>query len=245
VVPVINGWFAIASLPLAPGNNGFTVTATTLTGLTSTAVTSVGKSGGNDLPISIQVTSPLSTGFAPFSVSYTYTIGTLLSNATVKSIAIDLDGDGTPDFSGTSLSGAPTSFTFNAPGLYTPTLTVVDSNNVTYTADTQIVVQDYVQTRGMLCDVYGYLKDRLNEGDAAGAVLAYQASVQSAYSSLFTDPGANLPSMVPMLGIIANGFIGQGYAEMTIVRDNANQTRNGYPLRMTQGTDGVWRIGEM
>ena len=48
-----------------------------------------------------------------------------------------------------------------------------------------------------------------------------------------------------MLGVIGNGTIGQGYAEMTLIRDNADQTRSGFPLRMTQGSDGVWRISEM
>lgn len=34
-------------------------------------------------------------------------------------------------------------------------------------------------------------------------------------------------------------------AEMTLVRDNADQSRNAFPLRMTRGSDGVWRIAGM
>jgi hypothetical protein len=37
----------------------------------------------------------------------------------------------------------------------------------------------------------------------------------------------------------------QGYADMTLMRDNADKTRSGFPLRMTQGSDEVWRISEM
>ncbi|MDR3388718.1 MAG: hypothetical protein P4L92_16850 [Rudaea sp.] len=243
-VPVVHGVFAIAGLPLVAGGNGFTATATTLLGLTSTSIQNLTAYNVQPSPISIS-TASTTAGFAPLTVQFNYAIGTLTNNATITSVTIDLDGDGVPEFTGTSLSGAPASFTYVAPGMYAPTLTVVDSNNKTYVADTRVFAQDLVQQRGMLCDVYGYLKDRLNQADVAGAALAYQPLVQSQYLSLFTDIGANMPSIVPMLGVIANGFVAPGYAEMTLVRDNTDQSRSGFPLRITQGSDGVWRIAEM
>jgi hypothetical protein len=50
---------------------------------------------------------------------------------------------------------------------------------------------------------------------------------------------------VPALGTIANGVVAQGYADLTLVRDDSDQTRNGFPLRLGKGPDGVWRIAEM
>ena len=102
-----------------------------------------------------------------------------------------------------------------------------------------------VKQRAMLCDVYGYLKDRLNQADAAGAALAFQPSVRDQYESFFTSVGPNMPSIVPALGVIANGIIDVGYAQLIVVRDEANQTHKGFSLKMTRDADGVWRIGAM
>lgn len=97
----------------------------------------------------------------------------------------------------------------------------------------------------MLRDIYGYLKDRLNQADAAGAALAFQPSVQSEYQSFFTSIGSNMPSIVPTLGVIANGIIDSSYSQLIVVRDEANQTHTGFPLKMTRDANGVWRIGAM
>ena len=51
--------------------------------------------------------------------------------------------------------------------------------------------------------------------------------------------------MAQQLGYVANGYFEIGYCELILVRDNANQTRSGYPMRITQGADGTWRISEM
>lgn len=94
----------------------------------------------------------------------------------------------------------------------------------------------------MLCDVYGYLKKKLDEADANGAGLAYVASVRSRYLAAFTALGANMPSVATQLGTIASGFIGPEYAEILVMRDNADQTRSGYHIQMVQDAYGVWRI---
>jgi len=94
-------------------------------------------------------------------------------------------------------------------------------------------------------DVYAYLKDRLNAQDATGAAGAYQSLARSQYQSQFSFFGSNIPSLTAKLGKIANGRIAPGYADLTLVRDNADLTRSGYLLRMTLGWDGAWRISEM
>jgi len=98
----------------------------------------------------------------------------------------------------------------------------------------------------MLCDVYGYLKDRLNAQDATNAANAFQSVVKSSYQSLFFTFGSNMPTVAQSLGVVVSGLLGQGFAELFIVRDNvAQQTRAEFPMRLTQGADGVWRISEM
>jgi len=45
---------------------------------------------------------------------------------------------------------------------------------------------------------------------------------------------------------IVNGQLGVGFADVLLLRDDLiAQSRSGFPLRLTQGADGVWRISEM
>lgn len=246
VATTVNGQFLASAVPLAAGGNTLTVTATILPGATATTSETVTQGGASASPIGLSADGQTwPTGFAPAVVTFDYAIGALPNNAGVKSVAMDVNGDGIFDYTASTLASLPSSFTYSQPGMYTAAFKVVDTNNNTYLAYRTVLVRSVSAQRNMLCDVYAYLKNRLSAQDASGATNAYQASVQGPYSSLFTDPGANLPTIATMLGNIANGFFVQGYAEMTVVRDNANQTRNGFPLRMTQGPDGVWRIGEM
>lgn len=247
VAPVVNGHFAVAAVPLAPGQNGIFANATTLTGLTASTVVSLNYvSNGASTPVSITTVGETGAAFSPFIATFAYTIGSLPNGATVASVAIDLNGDGAPEYSGASLQGAPTTFRFANPGVYTPTITVVDSNNQTYVSTTRVTVRDLAVTRGIVCDVFGYLKSRLNQEDVAGAVQAFQPSVQAQYQSLLsTEDPSNLPSIAQKLGTIANGYFGLGYAELLLIRDNSDQSRSGFPLRVTLGTDGIWRVSEM
>ncbi|WP_165371392.1 hypothetical protein [Pseudolysobacter antarcticus] len=45
-----------------------------------------------------------------------------------------------------------------------------------------------------MCDIYGYLKDRLNAQDATGAGNAYQPVVRSDFTTFFTQLGTNMPA---------------------------------------------------
>jgi len=98
--------------------------------------------------------------------------------------------------------------------------------------------------------VFGYLRDRLANQDATNAGYAFHADMRSNYLSLFNQllgnpAGSNLPALAQQLGVVVNGQLGFNFADMLIVRDNADQTRSGFPLRVTVGADGVWRISEM
>lgn len=117
----------------------------------------------------------------------------------------------------------------------------VDSTGVAYLSQTSVLLQDIVEQRGVLCDTYGYLEDRLTAGDTLGASMISAGKYQSIIGLLWP----NLPAAASMLGTIADGVIRLGSAELTVVRDNDDQTRDGFPLRMTLGVDGVWRISEM
>ncbi len=242
----VNGQFLASGVPLAAGTNTLTVTATTLPGATATTSETVTQGGASSSPITFTVDSSTgSGGFAPVTITFDYAVGALPNNATVQSVAIDINGDGTYDFSATSLAALPVNFVYSRPGSYTAALKVIDTNSNTYLAYRSVLIQDLSTQRNMLCDVYAYLKDRLNAQDATGAASAYQPSISSQYQNQFSAWGTNMPSVAATLGVIGDGILGKGFAEITLIRDNSDQTRNGFPMRMTQSGDGVWRISEM
>ncbi|MGH7746654.1 MAG: hypothetical protein ACREQ5_18145, partial [Candidatus Dormibacteria bacterium] len=237
-----NGHFLVPNVPLSAGSNTLSVTATTLTGATATASGSITQSGSPS-PLVMQVNYPV--GYAPFFVSFTFAIGPLPSGKPVQAVAINFKGSGPNDFTGSSLAGAPAGYTYPQPGFYTASFSVTDTGSNTYTTYRSVVIQDIPTQRGMLCDVYGYLQDRLAHQDATNASNAFSLDHRLDYVNLFNVLGSNMPTVGQQLGVIATGQLGGTFADLLLVRDNPDQTRSGFPLRMTMGADGVWRISEM
>lgn len=236
------GNFVVPSVPLNAGANTLNVTATILPGSTATASGSITQAG-TATPISVSTSYTL--GYAPFTETFNSIIGTLAGNATISNVAIDFRGIGSNDYSGT-LAGAPTSYVYKTPGAYQAQFQFTDSNSVVYTIHRTVLVQDVAVQRGMLCDVYGYLKDRLNAQDANGAANVFQPADRTTWLNFFTALGSNMPTAAAQLGVIVNGVMSPDFVDLLLVQDNATaQTRAGFPLRMTQSGDGVWRISEM
>lgn len=238
---VVSGHFLVPNVRLNPGVNTLDIEAVTLPGGTASASGSITQSGPASV---VSMLADRATAYAPAAVSFHYAVGSLPGNATVQSVLINFRGSGANDYTG-SLSGAPSRYTYTQPGLYTAHLTVTDSNSQTYTGYRAVLIQDLAAQRGMLCDVYGYVTDRLAAQDAANAGNAYQTVVRSDYVSFFNQLAANMPATAQQLGTIVDGQLGTGFADLLLVRDNPDQTRSGFPLRLTQGADGVWRISEM
>lgn len=245
VASTVNGNF-VATIQLSPGSNVITAVATTLSGSSASSAVSITQGGISPSPVTFTIDSSTEVvGFSPRPVTFDISIGALPNGASIQSVALDANGDGVFDYTAATLGQLPTALLYEQPGTYVATLRIIDSNNNTYLATRLVLVKDRAEQRNMLCDIYAYLKDRLANQDATGASLAYQPAVQQSYLSTFISLGTGMTNASTMLGNIASGILAQGSAELIIVRDNSDQTRNGYPLRMTQGTDGVWRISEM
>ena len=236
------GKFFLPNLPLGPGQNEFAIVATTLPGDSVSAMVGVASSG-NQNPVTL--TANHDSSYDPSSFAFTVSVGALPLGATIQSIQLDMNGDGVTDYTLGALPASAVAGTFASPGVYTVTALVTDSNNATYRGAKSVAVLDFVAQRSMLADVYGYVKNRLMAQDASGAVLAYHPRGAAKYLPLFVAFGSSMPSAAGMLGTIVTGSFASGYAQLTLVRDNPDHTRNGFPLRMSQGADGVWRIDEM
>lgn len=65
-----------------------------------------------------------------------------------------------------------------------------------------------------------------------------------AFAVIASDGTRPQPNDDTRHGLVVEGFV-TWHVEMSTARDNGDQTRSGYPSRMTQGAGGEWRISEM
>jgi hypothetical protein len=192
------------------------------------------------------MTPGLKVATAPATIPFSYDTSavSVISLSMTFGIPIGQFGDG---YSGSSIvdSGAPVAVTYTQPGLYSYGMTVKDSSGQTRIDSGSILIMDPWEQRGVMRALLGYVKAKLQMGDAAGASLAFDQSVQSSYLTLFQAYGSNMPAASQILGFVANGFLSSNHGEFILIRDNADQTRSGFPFRVSRGSDGVWRISDM
>lgn len=242
VAYVDGGKFLASAVPLQAGSNTINVAATTITGNTASA--SIGLTQGSASPDAVTLSVARPESYAPFLVNFTPNVGTLPGGASVASLSIDYNGDGVDDVTNPS-PGVTLTYLATQPNLYAARLTVTDSNNVTYTAYAHYMVEDLTRQSGMLCDVYGYMKQRLNAQDSAGALTAIDPNAQDEYQALFTNNASALPAYVVNLGNIVDGYLTGNTATFIVVRQNVDQTLSGFHIEFSQSADGTWRIAGM
>ncbi|TAH45391.1 MAG: hypothetical protein EYC71_06595 [Gammaproteobacteria bacterium] len=242
VAQTANGQFLAPNVRLTPGFNTLEAIATTLPGLTATASIGLSRSGPEP---ALSLSAVQSIGMAPTLMHFNVELGTTLIGQAFQSIRIDADGDGAFDHSAGSIDQLNRTFAFGDPGLYKALIQVTTTGGDVHTASEWLLIRNMAAERGAFCDIYGYLKARLQESDAAAASRAYASGVRPDYLDSFSALGTDLPNLVPELGTIVSGFAGPSYTEMLIMRDNENQTRSGFHVHMVQDSDGVWRIAGM
>jgi len=244
VAHTVGGRFLAPQVPLTPGANTLTVTLTTLAGGSFSRTASVNRNGPA-APLAIDVLSTNGTvALGPNTQYFAYRTN-LAAGVAVNSVAIDFEGDGVDNDNSNSLASADAVFVYKNPGLYRMRLRVGATDEQTYEAVRYLMTEDLIAQRSMVCDVVGYLRRRLSAGDTSNAVLAFHEGARMKYTQEFTALGAALPTAAPKLGAVAGGTIGLGIADMTLVRDAPGPTRRGFPVQLSRGVDGVWRISSM
>jgi YVTN family beta-propeller protein len=241
VAATVGGRFLAVAVPVEAGQNDLQAVATTMTGATATATVSVQVDPAPP-PIAFEASDQVGqVGYGPFRAAFRLVLDHLPSGTTPGHLMIDFDGNRFWDYEGPT-PDAPSAYLYAHPGLYRAQ---VKLNGNTFAAERYILVRDRIVQRSMLCDVYGYLRDRLAAQDLTGAGHAFHEDRRAEYLDLLTALGVQMPVFAQRLGTIADGQFSGSMADLLLVRDQPDETRSGYPLRLMQGTDGVWRILEM
>lgn len=244
IAQVSGNQFLVPSVAIAGTSTPIMATATKMTGETTTF--SIGATGGATAP-PVALTIALSAGFTPFSANFAYSVGSLPNSGTVTYVGIDANADGTDDIVNPTAS-TPLVYIQKNAGLYHAKLTLKDNHNVTYTAYVYYIVRATNEINGMLCDVYGYMKQQLTAPGGpfiTNALNAIHPNAQSEFQSVFSAAGSGLPSYVGNLGSIVSGTLGTTFVSYLVVRQNPDLTLSGYHMEFTQDAAGVWRIGDM
>ena len=170
VVAAQDGNRFYAQVPLQPGANTLTVTATTQDGASATQTVSVVSDGASPLQISA---APVS-GVAPFNADFSVQNNTANAIA-IASIEADFNGDGVSDFSTTD-PAAPLQFTYAVPGVYQARFKITDSQGNVAEKVVAVVVQDPAQLDQLLRAQWGGMTSALIAGDKAHALNLFECA---------------------------------------------------------------------
>jgi hypothetical protein len=227
----------------APGFVALVPVSTATTTLVATARTPSGDTAAHSIPIivstetgqpaTILAASP-SGGPAPLAVAFS-----ARASGEIVSVNLDLDGNGTTDFTGAHLDGQ--TFTYTLPGLYTPTVTLTDTQGLTVTASTVVHVLDPTALDALLTATWTDMKDALRSGDVPAALAYISSRNRARYEQLFQVLGPRLAAIDSILSDVTADELTATEAFYTMLR-----TDDGIPLvfeiRFAVDDDGLWRI---
>jgi hypothetical protein len=211
--------------------------------LTATVTNATGSSGSDTAPVSVQPApsgsallfrpSP-AVGLAPLSVDFN-----LVNRTAIAEVSLDLEGDGTTDFTGPALEGQ--AFVYSTPGLYFPTVVVTDTAGVTQTASALVLVYDQTTFDTFIQNKWQGMKSALRQGDIEGALEFISLSKRESYGRMLEALGPQTADIDQILTDIS--FVEhQGLrAEYQMIRID-EEVRISHFVLFVLDNDGIWRI---
>jgi len=236
---VRDGEFMANNIPLSNGVNTLDITATTPDGNTLTQTLSI--TGTDAIPFT--VTASPDTGIAPLGV--TLSIGNT-SGAPMALLLVDLDNDGSIDTTFTDLDYNTFDIgpVFYPAGMHQGTVVIVDDAGTSYSLPFAVVVDELVGADARLRAVYNTMLNNLKSGNVAAAVNAISGTSRDQYQSIFDALSSDLPLAITDLGVIQQAVIGDGWAELLVVRGTGG-SQTAFKVNLILSEDGVWRIESM
>jgi len=233
VIAQVNGDEFADEVYLEEGGNTITITATDGAGLEISAsinVTLIPEAS------SLSLTVIPTSGIEPLEVTLEAEVS--LTNL-VTIYQWDIDGNGTIDTSGATLSTITNSYP--APGLYFPRVIVTDNLGNIYEAITAVNVLSVADMDTLLRAKWGGMKLALGQGDIEKA-LSYIASGSKDMYRYNLELMASLLSVITQdMGNITLINIGDNVAEYEMTTTQDGQTFSFY-VEFVRDTDGIWRI---
>jgi hypothetical protein len=141
---------------------------------------------------------------APLSVGETIRVDDLsASSVPITAVSLDADGNGTPDIVGANLDGQ--TFTYQAPGLYQPTVTVIATDNSVHTASAVVRAFASAELDNMLLPKWTAMKTALRAGDVQGALTYIAVDKRPTYAAMFgalTLPFGSIDLLIEVFPVV-------------------------------------------
>lgn len=230
------GQFFVNNLPLVDGENSINVILTTADGQTQTQTLTVTRGGAAPF----QMVAEPDAGFGPLTT--TLRVHNRTANL-ITEFSINNVGDGQLDISRADQESLGT-ITYRTPGVYQPTLTLVDSLGNTYTQTMLLLVRDSVAHEQTLTRAWNEFSNGLSAGDKNAAMAYLSDGAKAKYGPVFDDLLPHLAAIVAGWSAPQTSKLSETFAEFAI-----NRTIDGvmrlFLVYLLQGHDGVWRIDSM
>jgi hypothetical protein len=229
---VENGVF-VARVPVDPTITQLTVVATAVAGGTAQDSVNVAVSPAPNDELRLQAWP--AGGLAPLTVGIQ-----VLNPIESSSVVLDANGDGAPDFSGTTLGIQ--SYTFTQPGLYTPKVSIIDINGQSYQAQGIVQVYDRTALDARLQAVWTGFKDALRAGNVPTAMTFIHSDRRQAWQDYFSQFTAQeLAAIDQVFTSIELAEVGFGGAQYEMQRDVGGLFYS-YAVWFAFDRDGQWRL---
>ena len=235
-----SGRFFVNNVQLVPGSNTVTFVLNTLDGAPITRTVTLNSTGIAPFTVALDKQE----GLAPFTPKLTITNR---GNVPFQRIELDLNDDGTPEQTLTSLTNGSTvqTLTYNNAGTYTLRVTVYDaSNTIIYLARRKIRIYLPVELGLKVVNVYKSMVNRLIANNPTSALRCFTGDSRANYAEVFGVLGTSLPTVASQLGTLVDGVVSEDSTELTIVRDTPAGAET-FMIHMIRGGDGIWRIESM
>lgn len=233
VVAATSGNQYFANVPLAPGANTITVTATGPDGAQANATVQVTSSGASPT----RVTGVPLQGIAPLAVTFSIT-----SDQPIQSVNGEFTA-GSP-FSVSPFSGT-LSFTYQQPGAHTAIFNVVRADGTTVTKTLRIVVQSVAEVDQLLRTAWNGFTQALVAQDKVAAMKSLTVSAQARYGRVFDALLASLPAVAASLSAPERGVLTGSVGEYFVTRQAPDGTLRLFLIYFIRDVDGVWRLDTM
>jgi hypothetical protein len=146
----------------------------------------------------------------------------------ISQIQLDGNGDGTIDFTGTTLEG--TNVTFAESGLYYPNVRVTEAGGTVRTATSVIQILDISQLDVLLRSKWTTMKDALRTGNTALAAAYIVNGKRANYQNVFNNlniPFANIDQVLGNITYVAQRGLNVEYEMIRLEGGNQDSIRAG------------------
>jgi hypothetical protein len=199
--------------------------------------------GSHTVPITVQPpTGNIALSFKPSPVIALVSEPvefTLSSRNSISQVELDGNGDGTIDFTGSTLDGV--AVTFAAAGLYFPTVRVTESGGLVRIATAVVQIFDQSQLDVTLQAKWSAMKNTLRQGNINATLPYIVTSRRTTYQNMFnslTIPFANIDQILTNINFVRVRGVDAEY-EMSVIKGGNEYS---YMVLFSIDEDGVWRI---